>query len=605
MGTTLKKLLFSIAIGALFLIPHIVRVVRIGSFENYSPYSAGSPSSTVWDETFMYVSEVNYMVQHNQLAYDTDSFEHRNEPFPYSVLPASAEVALTKVSGDLRIAQIVCHFVFPALSAWLLIALFCKLEASVSLAALLGLSVLVFGFSLRTVFSGNLSLLLHGLHSNFIETLQAARNPHPNISFPLFVGAIICADLAILKRSLSYSVLSGVLGGLLFYTYSFYAISWTLGCFLLVSLAFLFPAKLPKCISFALIADTVVALPYFVWMHASKLSGAYTNRAQRLGLIQSHLPSKAGVEISAFYLGFVAIALFLWKRQSQKLSEESELVEPSRTFNSSIVTWVCMLLGGICGLNMQILTGFNIAAEHHFPHMALQPCALILSALIVLLYLNRSGGRPRVLRATPYLFFVLYTACCVSQVNSGYNSAQYHIINPSDRQLFSWLQQESEKFDVVATTEMRLNITIPDYTHNSILVVDGSRSSGSDDEIVDRFLLANALVNVQPADVLSKLSVGWGSSIPSSFPSHVTYSYYMFESSPYFDSLRGNIREESLPGLMARYGEIRAHLPDELLKYRVDYIYTNRSQTPAIVPGWKNSRVLQTDDGTLWHLQRN
>ena len=79
----------------------------------------------------------------------------------------------------------------------------------------------------------------------------------------------------------------------------------------------------------------------------------------------------------------------------------------------------------------------------------------------------------------------------------------------------------------------------------------------------------------------------------------------MFETSPYFDRLRGNIREVSLPGLMARYDEIRAHLPDELLKYRVDYIYTNRSQTPAIVPGWKNSRVLQTDDGTLWHLQRN
>ena len=38
----------------------------------------------------------------------------------------------------------------------------------------------------------------------------------------------------------------------------------------------------------------------------------------------------------------------------------------------------CCMLGGLAGMNMQVVTGFNIQAEHHYPHMVLQPLGLLL-----------------------------------------------------------------------------------------------------------------------------------------------------------------------------------------------------------------------------------
>jgi hypothetical protein len=603
LGHTLTKICFSIAIATLFVIPHAVRIARIGSFHDYTPYTASSPSATVADETFMYVSEVNFMLQRSQLAYDTDAYEHRNEPFTYSVLPAVLEAGIAEFVGDLRIAQIVCHFFFPAVTAWLLITLFCSLESSISLAALLSLAVLVFGFSLRTVFDGNVSFILYGFKSDFIETLQAARNPHPNISFLHFVGAAMCTIRAIKRRSVEYAIVAGLLGGLLFYSYSFYAIAWTLGCCILVGLSLSASKYVPKCVMLTLVVNTIVAVPYFIWMHASKLTGAYTHRAQRLGLIESHLPSKSGIELSLMYVGFLAVVLIAWQMKKRKdLSVVGEAMNQVN-IDAAIVTWTCMAFGGICGLNMQVVTGFNIEPEHHFPHMVIQPCVLIVAALLFLYLMSKWRVERQVMRTSPYLFFALFAVCCVSQINSGYNSAEFHRVRVADRQLFGWLQQGSDSASVVSTTNMRLNITIPDYTHNGILVANGSRSSGSDQEIVERFLLANALASVSPEDLKSELTEDYENHARDPRPVQWTYSYYMFEHSPLFDSKHGNIRQEYLPRLLQQYDELRMNLSDELRKYRVDFLFTSKMQMPASIPGWQCDRVLDTEDGTLWRLQ--
>lgn len=80
----INKCLFSLLVGLLFLLPHIVRIFYIGSFHDYTPFAAQTPSPTVWDETFMYASQVNFTLQQYGLANDTDAFEHRNEPWRYN-----------------------------------------------------------------------------------------------------------------------------------------------------------------------------------------------------------------------------------------------------------------------------------------------------------------------------------------------------------------------------------------------------------------------------------------------------------------------------------------------------------------------------------------
>lgn len=600
----ISKLVYSIGIGLIFVIPHAVRILRIGSFYDYTPYTASSPSATVADESFMYVSEVNYTLQHWRLAYDTDAYEHRNDPFTFSVLPAAIEVVIAKAVGDLRIAQIICHFLFPATTALLLMIFFCSLDAPIDCAALLALGVLVFGFSLRTVFNGNISFLAHGLNSGFIETLQAARNPHPNMSFPNFLVAILCLINATLKRSWRYALSAGALGGLLFYSYSFYAISWSIACLLLVSMALPFVRIMPGCLSIALIADAIVAFPYFLWMHQSKLSGAFANRAVRLGLINSHLPSRQGTEITLIYLSVIAASLLAWRVLSISASHDTGTEDISRRLTTSFVIWVSMALGGICGLNMQIVTGFNIEPEHHFPHMVIQPCILVLIALILLLMRSHRPAWRKAFRIAPFALILLSAVACISQVNSGYNSAQYHRIRDTDRRLFDWLQMNSAPFDVVSTTDMRLNIIIPDYTHNDILVVNGSRSSGTDDEIVERFLLANALAGVPPSEVRTELSEDYNHQSSTSDRIAWTYSYYMFEHSRYFDTINGNIQKDALPALLAVYGDIQEHLGEELSKYRVNFLLTSGDEIPAQIPGWRVTRELETRDAVLWKLRQ-
>ncbi|HZD49975.1 MAG TPA: hypothetical protein VE178_14635 [Silvibacterium sp.] len=597
---TIQKLLFSFLVGLLFLLPHLSRIVTIGSARDYTPFSGNSPSPTVWDETFMYASEVNFMLQQKQLANDTDAYEHRDEPFPYSILTAEVELGLAELTHSLGTAQIAAHFLFPAITTWLLITLLYRLGAAVPLAALLSLVILVGGFSPRTILIGDVTWLRHGFHSDFIETLQAARNPNPNMSFPLILGAALCAIFAISRKSLRYSIAAGVLGGLLFYTYTFYAIAWSAACLFLLLLSFWRKSGIPRSIAVVLLLDILLAFPFMLWMRASRHSGAYTQRAQRLGLVVSHLPSKHGVELSLIWLVPVLCVSgwWLWNRNKKPaINQESE---KSLLTMAAVLVLAGIAIGGIAGMNMQIVTGFNIQAEHHYPHMVIQPFVLTLLTVVFVAWL---GGRVKSdcfgARWGAVLFGLLLLACCVSQISAGYNSAKYHRIRASDRLLFDWLQRNTSIGDVVATTDLRLCTILPVYTHNYTLLANGSRTSGTDEEVIERFMIANALTATPVSRVADELRQGGGDHGSST----TTYAYFLFEHSPYSNEQQKNIAEKYMPGLLAAYRQTQVELPERLRKYRVDYIYIAGNQTPPEVPGWQTTEVLETTAGNLWRIQ--
>jgi hypothetical protein len=599
----INKCLISLLVGLLFLLPHIVRIFYIGSFRDYTPFAGQTPSSTVWDETFMYASQVNFTLQQHGLANDTDAFEHRSEPFPYSIIPIEIEAGIAKLTGNLGTAQILCHFLFPAITAWLMMTLLGWYGASTPLAALLGLAIMVVGFSPRTVMMGNMDVLRRGLHASFAETLQFSRNPHPNMSFPFFLAAAMSAAIALSRKSVGYSVLAGLLGGLLFYTYIFYAIDWTVACILLFWMSFWKNPLIYKNIRLTLFINMLVAIPFLLWVRASKLSGAYFHRTYRLGMMRSHLPTKDGLELGIAWIFMVAIATvwFLWSRRS-KPSNDFDSLEMSRV---SFLVFTCAALGGIIGMNMQIVTGFNVQAEHHFPHMVIQPTVLILLAIAFV------GWTKSNLRIWQYqtswsvaLFVMLFTGCTISQVDAAVHSAPYHRITTSDRILFKWLKINSSVGDVVATTNLRLCTIIPVYTHDYTLLVNGSRTSGTDEEVIERFLLASALTRTPVDRVAEELRQSGNDGSPPPLLT-ATYSYFMFEHSPYFDGDKHRIFEPYVPKLLAEYRDIRYNIPAELLHFRVNYIYTEKGQTPALVTGWHVAVVLQTQDGDLWKLQQD
>jgi hypothetical protein len=152
----------------------------------------------------------------------------------------------------------------------------------------------------------------------------------------------------------------------------------------------------------------------------------------------------------------------------------------------------------------------------------------------------------------------------------------------------------------VATDDLALSVVLPVRTHNSVLFSNGSRSSASDDELLERFLLASHLSGTPPQQVESELAAqeSAATDVPIS-----TYSYYLFELSPYQQRRSDrHISPTRLPAVMRWYDSM--NVGQELRRFRVDYLWTKVRRQPLPVTGWKWTPVFANSDGRLWRLSR-
>jgi hypothetical protein len=629
--TRTRFLPYALLIGLVFLVPHLVRIAILGSFREYTPYSVTSVSNVVTDESFLYGAQANTMLQQHRRADDTDSWEHRDSFFPYSVLPLAAEAVVAEGMAPghpregLKRAQILFHFVFPCLMGWLLMAflhlagpdrtgadrtgadragpyvaapdlsgpyVFGKQPsgATVSVSAALALLVMVSAFSARTLTAGLLDALTSRGNDGIANTLQASRNPNPNVSFVLLLCAMHLLLRAFRTRSIPIFVAAGLVGSLLFYAYSFYAVSWSVACLLLASLSLWPVARIPRLFRCTLLATLLGALPYLLWMHASKVSGAYTARMLRLGMDYSRGISPAAAHITEFWsatlLALLAGWLLLWRTRSPSAQLDR--------MHAAVLITTALGFGGIAGLNMQLVTGFNIQAEFHYTHMVIQPAAALLASLLVATLLAPTGVRPWLGRVA---FAVLLLACTASQVNAGIHSAIFHKLQPADKALFDWLESHTAPGDVVATTKLRLCLEMPLYTHNRLLATNGTRSAGTDQELLDRLLLANRLAGTSLPRLASRLR--GDDPVPDGIH-FAGYGSNLFERSPLLNLGTRGLTEAAVASALERFQQMNP--TQELQRFRVNYLYTQKQETPVAPSGWTLEPVLRTEDGTLWHM---
>jgi hypothetical protein len=559
-------------------------MAEIGSVSDYTPFAAQSPSSMTWDETFLYGPEANFMLQRHALASDTDTWEHRNEPFPYSVLPTTIEAGLASLVGGLAPAQILSTFIFPTITAWLLIGIFRQAGASALVSAALALLVLAVGFSTRTVPINIIDLLRHGLHGGAIDTMQAARNPNPNMSFPLFLGAMLCLSSGVRHRSTGSLLMAGLLGGLEFYTYTYYAIGWTAAVVFLCLLALIRPPALTSKVAFTLAATAALAAPFFWWSHLSKLYGGYQNRANRLGMLSGHMPSKAGILLTIGWGAAALIAWLLWNRIKPRHGAEAST-------SATLLVLLFCILGGLAGMNMQIVTGFNVQETHHFPHMILQPLFVIMVCIVIASLLREAGFRLGIAGLA-----MVYIACAAAQIEAAASTASVHRIPATDRSLFAWLNANTEAGAVVATTDLRLATILPLYTHDGTLMANGSRTSASNEELIERYLLANKLIQAPAATVRSELSQGVGSGSPLPL---MTYSEFLFETAPQKDPIRWNLTPDAIEQVMREYQHLDPAA--ELQHLRVDYVWLSGG-SPSKLSDFTWNMVFEDSAGSLWQI---
>ncbi|HEY4045960.1 MAG TPA: hypothetical protein VGM27_03750, partial [Acidobacteriaceae bacterium] len=595
----LIQLALSCLIGILFVLPHGVRFLCLQPLGGYSPFSARTPSMMVWDETFAYGAQVNYTYQHHRAAYDVDAFEHRDEPVPYSILPIETEVIFARLFHSVDAAQIFVQFLFPALTAWTLIFMFRRYSVSAWLAAFLALVVLVLSFSARTIYDGALAIFHSGLHSTFSDTLQAARNPHPNMTFPLFLAACLSLGGALYRGSKRYACLAGILGGLLFYSYVYYAIPWS-GCIALVTLATLvmWRDRLRESV-LSLVTTALVGLPFVLWTKAANKTHGYAYRSARLGMLHSHSVTLLAKELTVCWFSAVALCLLFWGLFRTRLNDIPD--HARQLTDAAVLVCACVALSAIAAMNMQIVTGFNIQPEIHYPHMVIQPATIILIMLLFLVVTQRTRLRSSATLSAG-LFIALFALCTAEQISGAINSAQGHRIFPAEAALFGWLNQNTSPDDVIATTDLSLCVVLPVFTHNYSLLANGSRTSGSDDEVLDRFLLANALTSTPESRVIEELDGPWPRTPSDQNPLNTSYAGFLYEWSPYRDMMKPSLSPLGIAKATARYRNL--NLPDELLRYRVNYVYASRAKRPPAIPGWETHEVFQTGGAVLWRLEK-
>ena len=149
----------------------------------------------------------------------------------------------------------------------------------------------------------------------------------------------------------------------------------------------------------------------------------------------------------------------------------------------------------------------------------------------------------------------------------------------------------------MATDDLGLSILLPCATHDSVLFANGSRSTASDEELMERFLLASRLSGASSEQVAIELQSETAERIGVS-----SYAYYLFETSPYKDDVGQHIVSGQIPALLHWFRSM--NLEDELRRFRVDYLWTENGQVPTEVMGWSWTLVFTNHEAQLWYLSR-
>jgi hypothetical protein len=195
-------------------------------------------------------------------------------------------------------------------------------------------------------------------------------------------------------------------------------------------------------------------------------------------------------------------------------------------------------------------------------------------------------------------FAALYLVCAAAQIEGAASTASVHRMLESDKSLFAWLNANSEIGAVVATTDLRLATILPLYTHNGTLMANGSCTSASNDELIERYLLANRLIQAPASIVRTELSqeIEAGSPLPL-----VTYSEFLFETAPQKDPTHRKLTPEATQQALQEYQYIDP--ATELQHLRVDYVWISSGTHPE-VPGYEWHNVFENAEGSLWQIMK-
>lgn len=476
-------------------------------------------------------------------------FEHKDEIYPQATGAEYFIYALTEIFAVSAPAlQIILDFVLPALIFLLTYLFFKKFSANEYTAVLF-------------------PLLLYT-----IVTAGLFKPINPQVSLPLLLLFLIfwAALIFQAEKKFLYSVLAGLILGLLFLTY-FYHWSFILvliGMHIVVLLLRRSFAEL-KYHGLTLAAAVLVGVPYWLRIFSALDAPNSAETAARVGLYFSHLPeSYPRLAVALVWLGFFVLFARYYKIEQEKKAQFVAV----------------LLIANVLYPNHQLITGVIIENAVHWSWMPVLIFAL--SAHYMIAVLRRENiafwkNRLSLLVAAMLLFLPAWRLSTFLLPSYNY---QYKRNIAAELQyyaaIFDWINAETKKDSVILADE-RLMKFIPVYTGANVYDTQYAYNlPGSDFEVAERYLLARFF----EADFFAAADLGINNDgrILWSFPgeseknTHTVAGRWVIPYEPQYSLEKERAKIAAVYNNLAKGGwDISL-----LKKYRLDYIIWDKKAKP-------------------------
>lgn len=583
-------LLMAFLLGIIFGLPHLLIPRILGSSRPYTPFAISGVSALTYDETSVYAAQVHYAAIRWKPPYDTDAFEHRDVPSLVSPVPHFLIAAVARILGGVDRAFILCDFFLPPAAFLLFFALFLGMTDDPILSAAGGAACLLLPFGPRNFLQSSIEILATG-HASQVQPLEYSRLVHPELSFTIFLAALLFLWRTLRQGRSRDALLAGLFGGGLFYLYLYYWFPWITLCFLLLAYSVWDPERRRPL---WIIHGITWLTGSLFWVHTFR-AGTFPNASwqlERFNWILGHnlSPEKLIYTFKTTAV-FLCLALIFRCLVMPKSSPQAKTRQ-----GASLLFWSSLFLSSILALNSELITGRNILAMPHYPTRLFQPVlCMALFALVGPLGSRRANACWKWSAAAG--LGILLILSFLRQEAVARNTAWAHEVRQEHRLLFSWLNQKTHLDDTLITTDLEINTQIPVYTHARAFVPSGARSSASNQEIERRFLIAMKLLGHSETEVRKLLAQEASAAEP---PLQLTHSFYLFLGG--YGQISRRLPLKKIEGILREFRQM--DLAQELGRFRANYVYRRATENLQPLPGWSFTTVYTDPYGSVAAIEK-
>lgn len=316
------------------------------------------------------------------------------------------------------------------------------------------------------------------------------------VDFPIFAITLLAVLWLLKKQKWKAALISGILGGLLFYTYFYY---WT---FYIIFIGLLWMAALFrkdfilfKKITVSGLVTAVIGATFF-------LNSIITiaNRAEILHRLNPVFTRSPNWPITFFLLSIVIMLVYAYNR-SERYEDRTSEEEKKNSFYFLLI----LILAGIVAMNVQVIMGYTINPRHWLT-TAIWP-ALVLAGIYILNFTEKTIFKreilKKIIKSSSFIFIgLLLLFGLIWQATFSYNTYSIYALPNPQVELFAWLNNNTAKDEVVLSLSSEMILLVPVYTHNNNFIPNAVVEPIPIPEIIARRLVASKMLGVSEENII-------------------------------------------------------------------------------------------------------